>query len=133
MSSSLLLMEPMGGSFGEFLLACRTAWCGRVFRTTGVTRGSGCVSQVVGAGGLVFLSPCEPRLVRIVSDSWGLLSRCLFDERRVESELSSWRAWCMGVGRSYGRILHISGMTPAVPGYIDFGSGLEFAPWPLER
>ena len=24
-------------------------------------------------------------------------------------------------------------MTPTVPGYIDSGSGLEFALWPLER
>ena len=92
MSSSLLLMEPMGGSFGEFLSACRTAWCGRVFRTTGVTRGSGCISQVVGAGDLVFPGPCWPSLARIGSDNWGLLSRCLFDEIRVESELSSWGA-----------------------------------------
>ena len=98
----------------------------------GVTRGSGCVSQVMGASGLVFPSPCGPSLAGIAFDNWGLLSHCLFDEKRVESELSSWGAWCMGVGRSCGRILHVSGMTPAVPGYIDSGSGLEFAPWPLE-
>ena len=39
----------------------------------------------------------------------------------------------MGVGRSCGQILHISGMTLAVLGYIDYGTGPEFAPWPLER
>ena len=27
MSSNLLLMEPGGGSFDEFLPTCRTAWC----------------------------------------------------------------------------------------------------------
>ena len=81
-----------GGSFGEFLPACRTAWCGRMFCTTGVTRGSGCVSQAVAAGDLVFPSSCGPSLARIASDNWGLLSRFLFGERRVESELSSWGA-----------------------------------------
>ena len=89
MSSSLLLMEPVGGSFGEFLPIYRTAWCGRMFCTTGVTRGSGCVPQVMATGGLVFPGSCGPSLVRIASDNWGLLSRCLFDERRVESALSS--------------------------------------------
>ena len=128
MLSSLLLMEPLGCSFGEFLPTCRTTWCGRVFRTTGMTRESGCVSQVMGASGLVFPGPCGPSLAGIASDNWGLLSHCLFDEKRVESELSSWGDWCMGMGLSCGRILHVS----AVPGYIDSGSGLEFAPWPLE-
>ncbi|RVW24155.1 hypothetical protein CK203_087032 [Vitis vinifera] len=28
--------------------------------------------------------------------------------------------------------LHVPGIAPATPGYIDFGSGLEFATWPLE-
>ena len=57
MSSSLLLMEPMGGLFEEFLLACRTAWCGRVFRTTGVTRGSGCVPRLWVLAVLFSLAP----------------------------------------------------------------------------
>ncbi|RVW81947.1 hypothetical protein CK203_033314 [Vitis vinifera] len=39
----------------------------------------------------------------------------------------------MGVCGSCGLILHVSGIAPAVPGYIDSGSGLEFATWPLER
>ncbi|RVW15436.1 hypothetical protein CK203_094702 [Vitis vinifera] len=52
---------------------------------------------------------------------------------RCESELSSWGARCMGVCGSCGLTLHASGMAPAVPGYIDSGSGLEFATWPLER
>ena len=38
----------------------------------------------------------------------------------------------MGVCRSYGLTLHVLGMAPTVPGYIDSGSGLEFATWPLE-
>ena len=38
----------------------------------------------------------------------------------------------MGVCRSCGLTLHVLGMAPAVPGYIDSGSGLEFATWPLE-
>ena len=33
-----------GGSFDEFLLACRTAWCGGLFRTVGATGGVGYVS-----------------------------------------------------------------------------------------
>ena len=138
--SSLLLMEPLGGSFGRFLPACRTAWCGGMFCTIGVTMGSrcgrtfctigviigsGCAPQVVATSGLVFPGSCGPSLAR---DNWGLLSRCLFDERRVESELSSWGAWCMGVCRSCGLTLPVSGMAPAVPGYLDSGSGLEFAP-----
>ncbi|RVW85473.1 hypothetical protein CK203_044045 [Vitis vinifera] len=47
-------------------------------------------------------------------------------------ELSSWGAWCMGVCRSCGLTLHVSGIAPAVLGYIDSGSGLEFATWPLD-
>ncbi|KAL6320521.1 hypothetical protein AAG906_007600 [Vitis piasezkii] len=79
MSSSLLLMEPMGGSFGRFLPTCRTAWCGGTFCTIGVTKGR-C------APGLWCWRPwpssCGPSLARIASDNWGLLSRCLFAERR---------------------------------------------------
>ena len=133
MSSNLLLMEPVGSSFRGFLPAWRTAWCGKTFYTMGVTRGSGCAPQVVATGGLVFLGSCGLSLARIASDNWGLLSRCLFDERRVESELSSWGAWCMGVCRSCSLTLPVSGMAPAVPGYIDSRLGLEFAPWPLEH
>ena len=99
----------------------------------GSDQGLGCAPQVVATGSLVFPGPCGPSLVRIAFDNWGLLSRCLFDERRVESELSAWGAWCMGVCRSCGLTLPVSGMAPIVPGYIDSGSGLEFAPWPLER
>ncbi|RVX09998.1 hypothetical protein CK203_013069 [Vitis vinifera] len=86
MSSSILLMEPMGGSFGRFLPACRTARC---------------AAQVVATGGF-------------------------------ESKLSSWGARCMGVCGSCGLMLPVSGMAPAIPGYIDSRSGLEFATWPLE-
>ena len=98
-----------------------------------VTRGSGCAPQVVATGGLVFPGSCGPSLARIASDNWGLLSRCLFNERRVEFELSSWGVWCMGVCRSCGLTLHVLEMAPVVSGYIDSGSGLEFATWPLER
>ena len=38
----------------------------------------------------------------------------------------------MGVCRSCGLTLHVSGMAPAVSGYIDSGLGLEFATSPLE-
>ena len=34
---------------------------------------------------------------------------------------------------SCGLTLYVSGIAPAVPGYIDSDSGLEFATWPLER
>ena len=84
-----LLIELVGGSLGWFLLAWRTAWCGKTFCTMGVTKGSGCAPQVIATGGLVFPGSCGPSLASIASDNWGLLSRCLFDKRRVESELSS--------------------------------------------
>ncbi|RVW96450.1 hypothetical protein CK203_029629 [Vitis vinifera] len=38
----------------------------------------------------------------------------------------------MGVGGSCGLTLYASGMAPAVPGYIDSSSGLEFATWPFD-
>ncbi|RVX11012.1 hypothetical protein CK203_013250 [Vitis vinifera] len=82
--------------------------CGRTFCTIGVTIGSECAPQVVATGGL------------------GLLGS-------LESELSSWGARCMGVCGSCDLTLYVSGMAPAVPGYINSGSGLEFATWPLER
>ncbi|KAL6325284.1 hypothetical protein AAG906_023129 [Vitis piasezkii] len=53
--------------------------------------------------------------------------------RCPESKLSSREARGMGVCGSCGLTLHASGIAPAVPGYIDSGSGLEFATWPLER
>ena len=81
MSSSLLLIEPLGGSFRRFLLACRTAWCGGTFCTMRVTRGSGCASQVAATGGLGLPGSCGPSLAHIVPDNWDLLSRCLFDEK----------------------------------------------------
>ncbi|RVW59126.1 hypothetical protein CK203_105522 [Vitis vinifera] len=49
------------------------------------------------------------------------------------SELSSRGARGMGVCGSCGLTLYVSRITPTVPGYIDFGSDLEFATWPLER
>ncbi|RVW37159.1 hypothetical protein CK203_111748 [Vitis vinifera] len=69
---------------------------------------------------------------------WGLVMNDLRAERRGEhvvqpfadgtkSELSSRRARGMGVCGSCGLTLHASGITPIVPGYIDSGSGLEFA------
>ena len=39
----------------------------------------------------------------------------------------------MGVCGSCGLTLLVFGTAPTVPGYIDSGSGLEFATWPLER
>ncbi|RVW73262.1 hypothetical protein CK203_050379 [Vitis vinifera] len=83
MSSSLLLMEPMGGSFGRFLPAGRSARC-EVKRSAslGVTMG------------VTMPEACR--------GSWGLA-------------------------------LYAPGTAPVDPGYIDSGSGLEFATWPLER
>ena len=133
MSSNILLMEPLGSSLGRFLPVCRIAWYGGTFCTKGVTIGSGWAPQVVATGGLDLPGSYGPSLARIAPDNWSLLSRCLFDERRVEFELSSKGVWCMGVCRFCGLTLHVSGMAPTVSGYIDFGSGLEFATWPLER
>ena len=82
-------MEPGGGSFDELLPACHTAWCGGLFRTVGTTGGLGYVSQVTAIDGLSLPGSYDPNLARITSDNWGLLSRYLFDERWVESELSS--------------------------------------------
>ena len=98
-----------------------------------MTTGSGCASQAVAAGGLGLLGSCGPSLARIEFDNWGLLSRCLFAEKRVESELSSQGARCMGVCGSCGLTLLVSGMALAVPRYIDSDSSLEFAIWPLKR
>ena len=81
MSSNLLLMEPMGGSFGRFLPSCRTARCKRMFRTMGVTIGLGRAAQVVAAGGLALPSSCGPSLARIELDNCDFLSRCLFAEK----------------------------------------------------
>ncbi|RVW98475.1 hypothetical protein CK203_026765 [Vitis vinifera] len=94
MSSSLLLMEALGGSFGRFLPTCLYHLVrGNVLHHRGDHR------------------------VRV---------------RSLESELSSWGAWCMGMCRSCGLTLHVSGIAPAALGYIDSGSGLEFATWPFE-
>ena len=38
----------------------------------------------------------------------------------------------MGVCGSCGLTLHVSGIAPTAPGYIDSRSGLKFATWPLE-
>ncbi len=51
----------------------------------------------------------------------------------MESELSSRGARGMGVRGSWGLALYVPGTAPVDPGYIDSGSGLEFATWPLER
>ena len=69
MLSSLLLMELVGGSFGGFLSAWCTVWCGKTFCTMGVTRGLGCAPQVVATSGLVFPGSCGPSLARIASDN----------------------------------------------------------------
>ncbi|RVW75832.1 hypothetical protein CK203_055084 [Vitis vinifera] len=85
MSSSLLLMEPMGGSFGRFLPAGRSA---RI----------GAWRPVVATGGL-----------------------------DLPGSLSSRGARGMGVRGSWGLALYVPGTAPVDPGYIDSGSGLEFA------
>ena len=58
----------------------------------GATGGLGYVSQVMVIGDFSLLGSCGPSLARIAFDNWGLLSRCLFNERQVEFELSSWEA-----------------------------------------
>ena len=92
MSSSLLLMEPVGGSFRGFSPSLAYRLVREDVLYHGSDQGSGCALQVVATGGFVFPGSCGPSLARIASDNWGLLSRCLFAERRVESELSSWGA-----------------------------------------
>ncbi|RVW67470.1 hypothetical protein CK203_063052 [Vitis vinifera] len=77
MSSSLLLMEPLGGSFGRFLPTCRTACAGKHSERS-YTMG------VVATSGLGLPDSCGPSLARIVPDNWGLLSRCLL----LRNELS---------------------------------------------
>ena len=59
-------------------------------------------SWVVAICGLSLPGACGPNLACIVSDNWGLLSRCLFDETRVESKLSSCDARYVGKGPSLG-------------------------------
>ncbi|RVW16960.1 hypothetical protein CK203_070673 [Vitis vinifera] len=46
--------------------------------------------------------------------------------------LSSRGARGIGVRGSWGLALYAPGTAPVDPGYIDSGSGLEFATWPLE-
>ena len=58
----------------------------------GAAAGLGYVSQVAAVGGLSLPGACGPNLACIASDNYGLLSRCLFDETQVESELSSYGA-----------------------------------------
>ncbi|RVW81465.1 hypothetical protein CK203_035185 [Vitis vinifera] len=83
MSSSLLLMEPMGGSFGRFPqllyrwvrmnvphhggdygVTMRVTFC-----TMGVAMGSGRGAQVVATGGLDLPGSCGPSLARIEFDN----------------------------------------------------------------
>ena len=82
-------MEPKGGSFDEFPPVCRTAWCGGLSWMVGETGGLGYVFQIATVDGLSLPGSYGSSLARIVSDNWGFLSRCLFDERRVEFEFSS--------------------------------------------
>ena len=85
-------MEPEGeggGSSDEFPPVCCSTWCGGLPRVMGVTGGLGYVSQVTAVGGLYLPGACGPSLARIALDNWGFLSHCLFDETRVNSELSS--------------------------------------------
>ena len=64
----------------------------------GIAPGGGCnwglgyVSQVAAVGGLSLPVSYGPSLAHIASDNWGILSRYLFDETRVESKLSSYGA-----------------------------------------
>ena len=58
----------------------------------GAAEGPGYVSWAVVARGLFLPGACGPNLARTMPDNWGLLSRCLFDETRVESERSSYGA-----------------------------------------
>ncbi|RVW85135.1 hypothetical protein CK203_032941 [Vitis vinifera] len=120
MSSSLLLMEPMGGSFGRFLPAGRSLGVSershrwgdhgvtmrRYVLHHGAIIGSGRGARVVATGGLDLLGSC------------GLLS--------------SRGARGIGVRGSWGLACNAPGTAPVDPGYIDSGSGLEFATWPLE-
>ncbi|KAL6327621.1 hypothetical protein AAG906_022040 [Vitis piasezkii] len=87
MSSSLLLMEPLGGSFGRFLPTCCTARCGGTFCTIGVTIGSQCgrtfctMGVTIGSG-LLLLSQGILTLGQALSLLPGLLNA---DDGRPES------------------------------------------------
>ncbi|RVW42766.1 hypothetical protein CK203_079968 [Vitis vinifera] len=103
MSSSLLLMEPMGGSFGRFPQPAvplganeRSASRGdygvtmRVYVLHhGVAMGSGRGAQVVAIGGLDLPGSCGPSLARIEFDNWDFLSRCLFAENLLLGPLNA--------------------------------------------
>ncbi|XP_034672495.1 WAT1-related protein At4g15540-like [Vitis riparia] len=124
----------MGGSLRRFFPMVRTAWCGETFCIMGVTKGSRCERTFCGMGvtvgswctppvvviGGLGLSVCwGPSLARMAPDNWDLLSRRLFDEKWVESELSSRGARGIGVCGSCGLALRVSGIAPAVPGLED--------------
>ena len=71
------------GSFVELPPTCRSAWCEGLPRVMGAAEGPGYVSRVAIVCGPPLPSAYGPNLARITSDSWGLLSCCLFDETRV--------------------------------------------------
>ena len=97
----------------------------------GTAKGLGYSSWVVAVCGLSLPGACGPNLVRIASDNWGLLSRCLFDETRVESELSSCGERYVGKGPSLGSTPRISREGSTIPGYAISWLCLEFVHWPL--
>ncbi|RVW36803.1 hypothetical protein CK203_103359 [Vitis vinifera] len=108
MSSSLLLMEPMVARLGGF-------------------------SQlVVPLGAVNVLHHRGDHRVTVRENVLHHRGDHRVRVRSPESELSSWGARCMGVWLMWPNVT-VSGIAPAVPGYIDSGSGLEFATWPLER
>ena len=77
--------------------------------------------------GLSLPGACGPNLARIASDNWDFLLHCLFDEMRVESELSSCGVQQVGKGPSPGHTSCMLGEGgSAFPGYVTSWLCLEF-------
>ena len=117
-----------GDSFVEYPPTYRNAWCKGLPRVMGATAALGYISRVAAIGGLSLPCACGPNHARIASNNWGLLSRCLFVETRVEFELSSSRAWYGGKGHSLAHSSRMSGAIFAIPGYMASWLCPEFVP-----
>ncbi|RVW76745.1 hypothetical protein CK203_047550 [Vitis vinifera] len=92
----------------------------------GVAMGSGRGAHVVVIGGLDLPGSCGPSLARIEFDNWDFLSRCLFAEKWVESELSSRGA--RGIGDILTPVLVKALSLPLGPSNTDVEGALMWKP-----
>ncbi|RVX06103.1 hypothetical protein CK203_018631 [Vitis vinifera] len=106
-----------GGSFGRFLPAGRSARCERTFRIAGGDHGVRCGGTFCTMGAIIG----SGRGARVVAAGGLDLPGSSF----LTGSSRHGCAWLMGLA------LYVPGIAPVDPGYIDSGSGFEFATWPL--